>query len=87
MRALYVSAVCLAGLSACFYLRSAYALNVADLTNRDAAQGIKGDNRRGGARDPAKSRGGQQRHRLESIWRAALIRLQSVDHFDLAFSP
>ena len=42
MRVLHVSAVCLAGLLACFYLRSSHALSVADLTNRDAAQGIKG---------------------------------------------
>jgi hypothetical protein len=41
MRALYGS-VCLAGLLACLYLGSAYALGLADLTNRDAAQGIKG---------------------------------------------
>jgi len=42
MRTPYRSSLLLAGLLACFYFGSANALSLADLTNRDAAQGIKG---------------------------------------------
>jgi hypothetical protein len=42
MRALHIESIRLAGLMALLYFGSAYALSLADLTNRDAAQGIKG---------------------------------------------
>jgi hypothetical protein len=49
MRAPYVGSVVLAGLLACLYLGSACALGLADLTNRDAAEGIKGALNKGAA--------------------------------------
>ncbi len=42
MRAPYLRSLRLVGLLACLYLGAADALGLADLTNRDAAQGIKG---------------------------------------------
>jgi Protein of unknown function (DUF4197) len=42
MRTRYLRSIGLVGLLACLYLGSAYAVDLADLTNRDAAQGIKG---------------------------------------------
>jgi hypothetical protein len=41
MRAPYIRSVGLAALLSCLYLGCAYALGLGDLTNRDAAQGIK----------------------------------------------
>src|ERR1700724_138477 len=49
MRALRTGSVRLAGVLACLYLGSVYALGLADLTNRDAAQGIKGALTKGAA--------------------------------------
>lgn len=49
MRASYIRSVGLVGLLGCLYLGSAYALALADLTNRDAAQGIKGALEKGAA--------------------------------------
>lgn len=49
MRTLYTRSICLAALSASLCLGSAYGLDLADLTNRDAAQGIKGALNKGAA--------------------------------------
>lgn len=49
MRTLHLGSICLAALSASLYLGSAYGLDLADLTNRDAAQGIKGALNKGAA--------------------------------------
>ena len=44
----------LTGLLGCLYLGSAFALSLADLTNRDASQGIKGALNQGAASAIAK---------------------------------
>jgi Protein of unknown function (DUF4197) len=49
MRASHVRFIALTGLLGCLYIGSAVALGLADLTNRDAAQGIKGALEKGAA--------------------------------------
>ena len=49
MRAPHMLSVGLVGLLGCLYCGSTYALGLADLTNRDAAQGIKGALNKGAA--------------------------------------
>jgi hypothetical protein len=86
MRASHVRFIALTGLLGCLYIGSAVALGLADLTNRDAAQGIKGALEKGAASAVDKLPLGIQLVALDLearrlLLQQALLRVELIEFF------